>query len=616
MNTLRVTLWEGERELWSGEVIPPLELGRQTVAELAVLAIEDHQAYRRLAIAPFSIRSIPRQAIRVESQNPDELRIVNLHKQLSFGIGESGESLQPTQVYICDRHTRIAFPERRMVEISIVDESPPKHISSAHDSANYRTIEFDANYFGGAPQAKLSKVLEGEHGETRGRAAVDLIRLALEVVRKAAGSDEFFDAACAAAADMVDLSRVMVLLYENGKWQPRAVKIGLDSRVDAANVRFSQELVSRVLSTGKTVIYDPSSSMASCSSSMMLLDVVVASPITGENGKLIGVLYGDRDLAGSTGGRTIGELEAALLDVLAGAVSSGLARQREEQRRASLTQFFSPRIAELLECNQDLLTGQDAEVTVLFCDIRGFSSVAERVGPQITIEWINDVLTELSQCVMRHDGVLVDYIGDELMAMWGAPGQQLDHAARACLAVCEMLDVLEPLRERWREVTPEGFGFGIGVNTGMARVGNTGSRIKFKYGPLGSMVNVASRVQGVTKYAGVRALITGATAAAIQGKSFDLRRISTVEVVGIKEQITLLQLAHDEQPKWHCMRDKYEAALACYEGGNYSSAASLLATLVHEYPEDQPSLILLGRVVGALIDHSKPADPVWRLLNK
>ncbi len=201
---------------------------------------------------------------------------------------------------------------------------------------------------------------------------------------------------------------------------------------------YSEGLISRVLSTGQTAIYDPNNYKHNAGASLMLLDRAVASPITDETGKSIGVLYGDRALGGISAGQPIGELEAALLEVLAGAVSSGLARQREEQRRASLTQFFSPRIAELLESQQNLLAGHDAEVTVLFCDIRGFSGVAERVGPQRTIQWINDVLTELSECVMQHDGVLVDYIGDELMAMWGAPGEQADHASEPAkrLAIC------------------------------------------------------------------------------------------------------------------------------------------------------------------------------------
>jgi adenylate cyclase len=253
---------------------------------------------------------------------------------------------------------------------------------------------------------------------------------------------------------------------------------------------------------------------------------------------------------------------------------------------------------------------------VLFCDIRGFSGVAERVGPQRTIEWINDVLTELSLCVLRHDGVLVDYIGDELMAMWGAPGEQPDHAERACRAACEMLDQMEPLRERWQEITPNGFGFGIGINTGKARVGNTGSNIKFKYGPLGNVVNVASRVQGATKHAGVRALVTSSTAAAITGTNFDLRRISKVALVGLQEEIDLYELAYHQPAAWKSMRDKYESALQSFEHGDLSSAARQLAALFDEHADDSPCLILLGRVVEGLTVKSKDLDRVWRLKNK
>ncbi len=621
MHNLRVTVFEEDRELWSGEISPPLEVGRQQEEDPLALELQDHVAYRRLVMAPISARGIPRQAIRIESLDETQLRVVNLHTRLTFTIGEAGALLAPGDMHYADHSVRVLLPERRSILIAVTDVSSPEVQSESSlpesNIFNYRTMGANPHFHAGSPPAKLRRVLDGDHGEVRGRAAVDLVRAALEVVRQAAGSDGFFDAACSAAADMIDLDRVMVLLYENGTWHPRAVRLmDPDTLTGVSRTSFSEGLIARVLRTGKTVIYDPNNCSHSVGSSLMMVERAVASPISDETGKLIGVLYGDRELGSESDGRAIGELEAALLEVLAGAVSSGLARQREEQRRASLTQFFSPRIAEQLECNQDLLTGQDAEVTVLFCDIRGFSGVAERVGPQRTIQWINDVLTELSLCVMRHDGVLVDYVGDELMAMWGAPGDQPDHAERACLAACEMLSQHEPLRERWSEVTPDGFGFGIGINTGIARVGNTGSKIKFKYGPLGNVVNVASRVQGVTKQAGVRAMVTASTAAAIAGKSFDLRRIATTAVVGIKEPIMLLQLAHDEPPTWRKMRDKYEASLSRFESGDFSAAARQLATLVHDYPGDQPSLILLGRVVEALTDKTKVVDPVWRLRDK
>ena len=197
------------------------------------------------------------------------------------------------------------------------------------------------------------------------------------------------------------------------------------------------------------------------------------------------------------------------------------------------------------------MAGRDAEVSVLFCDIRGFSAISERVGPKRTIEWINDVLTELSQCVMDTDGVLVDYVGDELMAMWGAPAEQPDHAL-AHAAACKMFEQTETLRERWKDITPDRFGFGIGINTGMARVGNTGSKVKFKYGPLGNTVNLASRVQGITKKLGVAGLITASTARAV-GRAFDHRRLAVVQVVGIQESVALYELKAQASEDWRQM---------------------------------------------------------------
>jgi adenylate cyclase len=251
----------------------------------------------------------------------------------------------------------------------------------------------------------------------------------------------------------------------------------------------------------------------------------------------------------------------------------------------------------------------------MFCDIRGFSTIAERVGAKRTIEWINDVLTELSYCVTNTDGVLVDYIGDELMAMWGAPAEQPDHASRACRAAVEMLKLIEPLRERWKEITPDRFGFGIGVNTGMARVGNTGSKVKFKYGPLGNTVNLASRVEGITKKLGVAALITDSTAEAI-GRAFDHRRLAVVRPLGIVEPIGLHELQANADENWRQMAHRYESALDSFDASDLRGAARQLASLVYEHPDDNPSVVLLGRVVVALTRREEKVDPVWVMDSK
>src|SRR5207302_9327692 len=116
--------------------------------------------------------------------------------------------------------------------------------------------------------------------------------------------------------------------------------------------------------------------------------------------------------------------------------------------------------------------GREEEVTLLFCDIRGFSRISDNLGPAKTVRWISAALEMLSECVLHHNGVVVDYQGDQVAAMWGAPEKQQDHAERACLAALEMLARLPELNQVWEPVIGAQTEVGIGINSGPARVGN------------------------------------------------------------------------------------------------------------------------------------------------
>ncbi len=558
-NKVKVIVFEGKEELWNGVSKTPLEVGRQQEGDAGSLDLQDLVTSQRLVIAPVSARSIPRQALRIEAAGA-KLRVVNIHPRLSFYVGRQADPLGPGEAFESDEII-VSLPENRTIQVTICDPNSVDSPVSPGADTHFRTLtgNIESTMENVAP-VRLNELFGGESKEDQGRVAVDLVRSALTVVQKAAGSNEFFDSAVYAVATMIELDRALVLLREGDEWtvrssytanansanpnaaNPNAANCDTDGKAtNQQAITFSKGLTERVLRTGKTVIYDPANYLHTTESSMMVLDRAVAAPVFDEKRNVIGAIYGDRKIATGAVDTPIGDLEAALLEVMAGAVSSGIARQRQEKMRSSLTLFFSQEVVERLEQNEDLLIGRDAEVTVLFCDIRGFSTIAERVGAERTIEWINDVLTELSQCVMKTDGVLVDYVGDELMAMWGAPAEQTDHANRACRSAVEMLKLIDPLRERWKEITPDRFGFGIGINTGMARVGNTGSRVKFKYGPLGNTVNLASRVQGITKKLGVAALITESTAEAI-GRAFDYRRLAVVRPLGIVEPVGLHEL--------------------------------------------------------------------------
>jgi adenylate cyclase len=335
---------------------------------------------------------------------------------------------------------------------------------------------------------------------------------------------------------------------------------------------------------------------------------------------VIGAIYGDCRPDSVTAAPKVTKVEAIVVELLARGVATGLARM--EQERAALTarvqfeQFFTPQLAQQLAREPDLLEGRDAEVSLLVCAIRGFSRISERLGPEGTVRWISQVMEALSECVLRHAGVLVDYIGDQLMAMWGAPVVQYDHAQMACQAALDMLDALPALNERWQGVLGGPLSIGIGINTGIARVGNTGSRFKFKYGPLGNTVNLANRVRILTKHLRAPLLLTRHTrerlAPAMQERA---RRLCMVRGTN-RRPLDLYDLARPNQPAWPEWKEVYEEALSQFEEARFRQAARTLQPLVTEQLNDGPSLVLLSRAVQGQIHGPTPGHPVWRPLRK
>lgn len=306
------------------------------------------------------------------------------------------------------------------------------------------------------------------------------------------------------------------------------------------------------------------------------------------------------------------------LELLHARVNSCLERKR--LREAEFKQFFPPQLAREFARHPDLrdMEGKFANVTMLFCDIRGFSSITERLEPDETVRWLRAVMGDLSGCVIDNGGVLVDYAGDELLAMWGAPSEIPDHAERACVTAMEMLRRIPRLNEVWADIIGAQTNFGIGINSGRALVGNIGTDRKFKYGPLGNAVNLASRVQGVTKRLQTNLLITGATKQALPRNSFPgrTRRVCKVRVVNIDEPVELYEVVADPGPGWAQLRDKYEEALTCFENGRIQEATALLGNVLALHPGDGPTFQLLNRIADAKTSPGHKIDAVWTLQGK
>lgn len=262
----------------------------------------------------------------------------------------------------------------------------------------------------------------------------------------------------------------------------------------------------------------------------------------------------------------------------------------------------------------DMLAARDAEITVLFCDIKGFSRISANNGAAVAIEWVCDVLSELSDAVAEFQGVLVDYSGDALEAIWGAPLATPEHATLACRAAMRMREKLPAVNQRWRAKLGEETDVAIGLHSGAAQVGNIGSRRKYKYGALGTTVNLASRIQGATKYVGASLLASEATVRRAD-PSLAFRRLCTIRTVNIQEPVAICELCDKPTERWRTLTRDYESALQSFEQQQWGAARTMLTKLKSEFPEDEPAEILRDRVETAA-SGSREFDSVWNLGGK
>ncbi|NOY42637.1 MAG: adenylate/guanylate cyclase domain-containing protein [Planctomycetes bacterium] len=441
----------------------------------------------------------------------------------------------------------------------------------------------------------------------------------LGVFQSAANSSDFSELAAKAIVNIVGLdSAAMLECDAEGRWRTAALHSVVEGQNEETWVP-SRTLLAQVRKERRTYRHVPAN-VSDTAHSLQDVSALVAAPILDGENNVIGALYGDRRSSQQTHAiPDISPFEAKLVEVLASGIAAGLARMKEEQAamaaRVQFEQFFTPQLAKQLEEDPRLLEGRDAQITLLFADICEFSRLSERLGPARTMAWIQDTLGALSECVLAHDGVLVDYMGDELMAMWGAPIAQADHAELACRAAQQMIRALPAINERWEAELGAPVRLGIGINSGVARVGNTGTRQKFKYGPLGDTVNIASRVRGASKYLGANCLMTGSTLAELSSPP-ELRRLARVRVVNIVRPIDIYELQCSKSSDWASRKTRYEEALTTLESCDLGAAVRLSQQLAAEFPDDMAAMALAERVDA--VQHSEQTSDcgIWHLPGK
>jgi adenylate cyclase len=227
-------------------------------------------------------------------------------------------------------------------------------------------------------------------------------------------------------------------------------------------------------------------------------------------------------------------------------LQSYITEQRERLRyRAQFMKYVSPDVVEEILQNREglALGGKRRHITVLFADVRGFTSISERIKPEEVVSFLDEYFAQVTQIVFKYGGTVDKFMGDGVMAIFGAPKSHLDDAARAVKTGLEMIQMVEAKSQEWTKVLGNPPAVGIGINSGDAVVGRIGSELRSDYTAIGDTVNLASRLEALTKELSIPLLVSE-TAAAEVSEEIGLKPLRRVKVVGRETPLLVYTAAH------------------------------------------------------------------------
>ena len=256
--------------------------------------------------------------------------------------------------------------------------------------------------------------------------------------------------------------------------------------------------------------------------------------------------------------------------------------------------YVSPVIVDEIVKNPDKLKlgGEKRELSIFFSDIRGFTSISEKMEPEKLASFLNQYLTEMAYIVMKNKGLVDKYIGDAVMALWNAPLNEENHPELACITALEMKSQLKELNKKWETQKLPEMRIGMGINTGKAVVGNLGSLNRFDYTAIGDSVNLAARLESITKQYSVDIIISEFTYEKIKDK-FSCRLLDKVAVKGKTEPIKIYELICKKEDLTETRKqliERFESALKDYFNKDFEKAIQKF-----EIIKDKPSLLFIDR---------------------
>ncbi len=272
--------------------------------------------------------------------------------------------------------------------------------------------------------------------------------------------------------------------------------------------------------------------------------------------------------------------------------------RKKRELKGTFEKYVSPAIVQevLADPSNIELGGRKMEMSVFFSDVRGFTTISEKLDPRALSDLLNSYLTPMTELVFANKGTLDKYMGDAIMAFFGAPIASHDHAENACRCALQHITKLKELQQQYRSQGLPEIDIGIGINTGEMSVGNMGSQTVRNYTVMGDNVNLGSRLEGINKQYGTRIIISEFTQAAIQDK-FITREIDWVKVKGKLKPVRIFELMAEKsvEPKVQEMLKHYNQGFQLYHERKFDFAIKEFEAALAANPEDKVSKLYIHR---------------------
>lgn len=295
-----------------------------------------------------------------------------------------------------------------------------------------------------------------------------------------------------------------------------------------------------------------------------------------------------------------------------GAVTWEYLLEYREKRwlRQAFARYLSPALVEEIIVHPERLKlgGEAKDVTVLFADLAGFTGLSEEMPPETLIQMLNDYFSTMTRVILARQGTVDKFIGDAVMAVWGAPVPMADHAVLACQAALEMQEAMRRLQESWRERGLPQLAVRIGLHSGRVLAGNVGSTERFDYTVMGDTVNLASRLEGVNKRYGTEILISEATFRQAADHLL-VRELDRVQVKGRHQPVAIYDLlgaGAATPPAWLAA---FHRGRAAYLARDWPRAMEHFQEALRLKPDDSPARIFLER---SRFYQTKPPADAWQ----